>query len=297
MTPNSSRKAQRAWLDDFVPPRLRALATLATDQFDTVRWIYPGHALGRRRLSSRIRARARQGGRASTTPPRLVAIAWHGRPATDVPAFRRICGRTRAGAAARLVQGQDRPHRHRSLTSTDRHRTPFSTIFAGEGMLPGVVIHAHSLAQLLEGRRAPSVTAWVEFLLALGCAMLGAMLPAFGGGTMTLRIGAGAVFLVALLARRRFALSLRRRDDRPAGADARRWPRRIGPWRRLSGREARRQREFITGAFSRYVSPKIVNALIRDPEQDVARGRAAGHDVLLHRSRQFHDAVGIIGCA
>ena len=36
---------QQAFLDDFVPPADRALANLATDQFDTVRWTYPGHAL------------------------------------------------------------------------------------------------------------------------------------------------------------------------------------------------------------------------------------------------------------
>jgi adenylate cyclase len=35
----------------------------------------------------------------------------------------------------------------------------------------------------------------------------------------------------------------------------------------LSGRDARRQREFIRGAFSRYVSPKVVDALIRDPSK------------------------------
>jgi len=35
----------------------------------------------------------------------------------------------------------------------------------------------------------------------------------------------------------------------------------------LTGREARRQREFIKGAFGRYVSPKVVERLIRDPSQ------------------------------
>jgi adenylate cyclase len=35
----------------------------------------------------------------------------------------------------------------------------------------------------------------------------------------------------------------------------------------LSGHEARRQREFIKGAFSCYVSPKVVEALIHDPSK------------------------------
>src|SRR5581483_6393028 len=33
----------------------------------------------------------------------------------------------------------------------------------------------------------------------------------------------------------------------------------------LTGREARRQKEFIQGVFSRYVSPKVVHELMRDP--------------------------------
>ncbi len=33
----------------------------------------------------------------------------------------------------------------------------------------------------------------------------------------------------------------------------------------LTGRDARKQRQFIQGAFSRYVSPKVVEALIADP--------------------------------
>jgi class 3 adenylate cyclase len=35
----------------------------------------------------------------------------------------------------------------------------------------------------------------------------------------------------------------------------------------LSGREARKQRQFIQGAFSRYVSPKVVEQLVADPER------------------------------
>lgn len=257
-------KAQRAWLDDFVPARLRALATLATDQFDTVRWIYPGHALGNGGyLLGFARALAKAAG--VTTPPRLVAIAWHGRPASDVPAFRQYAAELVPALPPDWFKGKI-VLIGTDFSLVDRHRTPFSTIFAGEGMLPGVVIHAHSLAQLLEGRRAPSVTAWVEFLLALGCAMLGAMLPAFGGGTMTLRIGAGAVFLVA------FWLGgglLFHYDGVMIGLLAPTLALAAAHWamEALSGREARRQREFITGAFSRYVSPKIVNALIRDPSK------------------------------
>ena len=35
----------------------------------------------------------------------------------------------------------------------------------------------------------------------------------------------------------------------------------------LTGRDARKQRQFIQGAFSRYVSPKVVEALVDDPSR------------------------------
>jgi len=77
-------KEQRAYLDAFVPPRLRALATLATDQFDTVRWTYPGHALANGTYLPGF-ARALAAAVGHDSPATLTDIAWHGRPSPDVP--------------------------------------------------------------------------------------------------------------------------------------------------------------------------------------------------------------------
>lgn len=255
---------QRAYLDAFVPPRLRALATLATDQFDTVRWTYPGHTLANGTyLASFARALASLVGRDS--PATLTDIAWHGRPAPDVPAFREY-GAELVGALPAdwfkdkiVLIGTD-------LTLVDRHRTPFSTIYAGdEGMLPGIVVHANSLAQILEGRPPPSIGTVANFLIVLACAILGAMLPAFGGN-MVVRVGAGAIFLVVLWIG---GGVLFRYDGTMIGLIAPTLALASGHWamEAVSGREARRQREFITGAFSRMVSPKIVHALIADPSK------------------------------
>jgi class 3 adenylate cyclase len=255
---------QRKYLDDFVPARLRALATLATDQFDTVRWTYPGHALGDGTyLPSFARALAAAVGRDS--PAQLVDIAWHGRPSPDVPAFRQY-GAELVGALPPewfkdkiVLIGTD-------LTLVDRHRTPFSTIYAGdEGMLPGVVIHAHSLAQILEGRPPPPIGRWGNFAIVLGCAILGAMLPTFGG-TMFIRVGAGGIFLVAYWIG---AGLLFRYEGTMIGLIAPTLALAAAHWamEAVSGREARKQREFITGAFSRMVSPKIVQSLIADPSR------------------------------
>lgn len=262
-SPDIEAPQQLAYLDHFVPPRLRALATLATDQFDTVRWIYPGHALpGGGYLASFPRALAADVG--VKTPAKLVAIAWHGQPAPNIPAFREYPAELVPALPADWFKGKI-VLIGTDLTLTDRHRTPFSTVYADAGMLPGVVIHAHSLAQLLDGRPPPGIGPWGNFINALGCAMLGAMLPAFGG-LMTLRVGVGAVFLVlfwlvggALFHFEGVMIGLLAPTLSLAAAH---WA-----MEALSGREARRQREFITGAFSRYVSPKIVHALIRDPSK------------------------------
>jgi adenylate cyclase len=255
---------QRKYLDEFVPLRLRALATLATDQFDTVRWTYPGHTLANGTyLMSFARALAAVVGHDS--PAKLVDIAWHGRPSPDVPAFRQY-GAELVGALPPewfkdkiVLIGTD-------LTLIDRHRTPFSTIYAGdEGMLPGVVIHANSLAQILEGRPPPSIGRWGNFIIVLGCGILGAMLPVFGG-TMLIRVGAGAFFLVAFWVA---GGVLFRYEGTMIGLIAPTLALAAGHWamEAVSGREARRQREFITGAFARMVSPKIVEALIADPSR------------------------------
>jgi len=255
---------QRAYLDDFVPPRERALATLATDQFDTARWVYPGHAAADGHYVPGF-ARALAAAAGVETPATLVEIAWHGRPSLDVPAFREYAADLVAALPADwfknkiILIGTD-------LTLTDRHRTPFATVFEGDqGMMPGVFIHAHGLAQFLEGRHSPSVGWWRNLLIVFCCAAIGAMLPAFGG-SMVVRIGAGTVVLVALWIG---AGAIFHYQGAMIGLIAPTMSLAIAHWamEALSGREARQQREFITGAFGRYVSPKVVDALIRDPSR------------------------------
>jgi len=255
---------QKKFLDGYVPARDRGLATLATDQFDTVRWIYPGHAEpDGSYLPSFPRALAALIG--VTTPAKLVDIAWHGRPSSDVPAFREYPAELVPALPAEwfknkiVLIGTD-------ITLADRHRTPFATVYQGDqGVLPGIVVQAHALSQLIEGRRAPAIGEWPNFALVIACALVGAALPAFGGA-MAFRFGAGALFLTAywigaglLFRYQGMMIGLIAPTISLAGAH---WT-----MEGLSGHEARKQREFITGAFSRYVSPKVVQTLIRDPSK------------------------------
>jgi class 3 adenylate cyclase len=158
------------------------------------------------------------------------------------------------------------------VTLVDRHLTPYTTIYEdrNEGMLPGVVIQAHALSQLLEGRKAPRVGWSLDFLIALAAGAIGA-----GIGMITLplgpRIGVGAVSIVALWAA---GIGFFHYAGVMFGLIAPTLSLASSLWamEALSGHEARKQRAFIQGAFSRYVSPKVVERLIEDPAKMSLQG-------------------------
>lgn len=255
---------QRKFLADFVAPVLRGLATLATDQLDTVRWIYPG-ARGKdgRYIPGFARALAERVGVRSA--PEQVPLAWHGRPSPDTAAFRAFPAHLVHLLPAAwfkdkvVLIGTD-------ITLVDRHRTPYATVAeGGEGMLAGVVIQAHALAQLLEGRKPPAVGWTVNLLVAFAAALLGALLGMINLPLLP-RVGAALVSVVLLWG---VGALLFHHHGAMIGLIAPTLSLAASFWamEALSGREARRQREFIQGAFSRYVSPKLVERLIRDPSK------------------------------
>jgi len=263
-TPSVVTEQQAAYLADFVPRRLRASANLATDQHDEVRWIFPG-AEGKdgHYVMSLPRALAAAAG--VRTSGEQIPIAWHGQPSENEDAFRKY--------PAQLVPilpltffkdkivliGSD-------ITLVDRHLTPYTTT-SGEdrtkGMLPGVVIQAHALSQLLHGGEAPRVSWSIDLLVALIAGTLGAWL-----GMITLhlapRVVAGFALIIAIWAG---GMALFHYSGAMIGLIAPTLSFAASFWamEALSGHEARRQREFIQGAFSRYVSPKVVERLVDDP--------------------------------
>jgi adenylate cyclase len=253
---------QKEFLDDYIPPSMRVLANFGEDSFDTVHSIYPGHAGAdgiflpgfARGLAAKLNI--------STPPDDDVAIAWHGRPDKDVEPFPTIPahvlrvlppGRFELKDKVVLI-GAD-------YSITDRHRTPFAALHGGaEGFLPGVVVHAHGAAQLLERRSSGHVGWRINLAIALGIALLGVVLGGLESGLLA-RI-AGALCIVALLWWSGFALfhleGVMIELAIPTLALA------LSMWMAdsLGGREARRQREFVTSTFSRYVSPKVVRQLV-----------------------------------
>jgi class 3 adenylate cyclase len=255
---------QASFLDKFVPRNDRAFATLASDNHDIVRWIYPG---GRGRdghyIPSFPRALAAKAGVAS--PAKRVAIVWHGQPSANEPAFNEYPAQLapvlpEAFFKDKIVLiGSD-------LSLTDRHKTPFDVLNAKDrSEMPGIAIQAHALSQLLDRKPQQDVGPILNILIALVCAGIGASLGWVNwplglriglatGFVVLFWVGGGALFYFAgkmiglIVPTISLALSLWATES-------------------LTGLEARRQREFIQGAFSRYVSPKVVEQLVKDPDK------------------------------
>ncbi len=177
-------RKQTAFLNDFLPPDLRGFANLVKDKLDgTVRRIYPGATLpdgGYLMGVSRALA-AKLGVRTSSEQ---VRIAWRGSPANGQdPTFKTFPAHVIPLLPAAWLRdkiiliGVD-------LSLTDRHRTPFSMLLTGRkeskarGM-PGIVVHAHSLAQLLDQRDFPDLTPRQRYLLVLGATVFGLLLAWF----------------------------------------------------------------------------------------------------------------------
>jgi len=260
---------QKAYLDAFVPPKDRMLADTGTDAFDgTARFIVQERTLPDGTSMPGF-ARAVLAKIGIDIPPDPLEIAWRGRPSADKEPFAEFAApfvlKAKPELLARLFGGKI-VLIGADLSLTDRHRTPFASYYSGnQGILPGIVIHAHEVDQLLTGRRPPGLGMVGDLLTALALALIGAML---GISEVKLHwrivfavliavawwMGGAAIFhyegvMVALVTPTlSLALTL-------WGSDA------------ITGYEARKQKEYIQKTFSRYVSPKVVTQLAQDPDR------------------------------
>lgn len=260
-SPNVVNEDQLAYLNDFVPANLRAAANLPTDPFDgTVRWIFPGETEPGLPLGFARKAASLIG---LQTPPGQVEIAWRPKPDIETPPFPIYPSHAVPALPDEWFKGKI-VLIGAVMSITDRHRTPLAVVYDGdEGMMPGVIVHAHALSQLLEGRNARRVGPAQGVAITMLFALIGTWVGLLKRG-IAFNLAAGAVILAlywayAMLGYSQgvplvplvaptlaFAISLWLMDV-------------------VIGRAERKQREFIQGAFSRYVSPAVVDQLVDDP--------------------------------
>ena len=156
------------------------------------------------------------------------------------------------------------------LSFEDRHRTPLVTAKGEVGRLPGIEIHAHALAQLLDGRLAPgwppiAEIGWLALLGLLGLvlAVLDVALWVKGiGGLAVLAAYWGAGFAGYAFGGPLMPLISPTLSFMAASVFA-------GAY---VSQDQRRQKRFIRQAFARYTSPEVVKALVASPEKLTVSG-------------------------
>jgi adenylate cyclase len=262
---------QKAFEDAMVPPGLRALANLPTDQFDTARDVFPGAKVGGHYIPGVARAVAAKVG--IETPEKSVPIVWRGRPApTELDPRPKPFVQYSAAMVANPVLSAvfDAWFKHKivligsDVTLVDRHRTPFSVLYAGEeGQLPGIVIQAHALSQLIHHKQSPIAGWQLNFAVTLALALLGASLAVVNASLWMRAIG--VLLLLPVFASGGVALYHYANVILSLMAPSLALVVSFFSMEALSGREARKQKAFIQGAFSRYVSPAIVERMVADP--------------------------------
>jgi adenylate cyclase len=253
-----------AYVRDFVPPEHRGMANVPTDADGTVRHIYPGE-MGTDGHYVPGLARSILAHLGINTPSTEQTLIYRRHTVRDQQPFAEYPANIvqflpEAWFKGKIVMiGAD-------LALTDRHRSPFSIVEGDiDGQMPGIVIHAHGLAQLLEKQHLTPVPMSWAVIITLVLATLDAIVgripmplwARFGGAAVIMVlywVAAMEAYLTGLLVLPMIV---------PTLAIA------LSAWisDTMVGRQARQQRNMIQGAMSRYVSPKVVSELIRDPSK------------------------------
>jgi len=195
-------------------------------------------------------------------PTETHPIAWRGLPPDGSPTFRQYPAQHIAALPAEWFEGKialigvD-------LVDIDRHRTP-TGIIAGSGRIPGILVHAHVLGQLLDGRRITETPGVAQFLILLFMAAIGVTIAipqwplwiktiigvGFTGGYLAVVVWAYYASLIMLPALMpAFAIIL-------AAS--------LGSV--FVGRQERAKRAYIRSAFSMYIAPGVVARLDKNPD-------------------------------
>jgi hypothetical protein len=260
---NVLNEDQQKYLDDFVPPELRASANMGVDPFDgTVRWIYPGEQTPTEQKSFVRRAAEIL---EIETPKKFMEIAWRSNPDEDTPPFKVYPAQTVAFLQPAWLKDKV-VFIGAVLSITDRHQTPLQIVSrkGDDGLLPGVFIHAHGLSQIMDGRPEPIFPEHYSILIALSAAMIGVGIGLLKKGFL-FNIGVGFILIIGWWA---LAFLNFKRGFPMVPL--------VGPsisiafaiWMMdiLIGKAERNKRKYVQGAFSRYLSPDVVKQLVDNPE-------------------------------
>ncbi|OQW75769.1 MAG: hypothetical protein BVN32_09510 [Proteobacteria bacterium ST_bin14] len=252
---------QLAYLNDFVPERLRAGANLARDPFDdSVRWIFPGETEPGMPLGFVRKAVALLGIKTPNTQPE---IAWRPNPDSETPAFPLYPSHTIAFLPDEWFKGKI-VLIGAVLSITDRHRTPLAVVDDGDqGNMPGITVMAHGISQVLDGRSVDRLNPGYEIAITVMFALIGVGLGVLKkGAAFSFSVGGIVIALYIAVAMVGYSRGI---PLVPVIAPTIALTLSLWLMDVLIGGAERKQRQFIQGAFSRYVSPAVVDQLVDDP--------------------------------
>ncbi len=152
-----------------------------------------------------------------------------------------------------------------SSPQNDRHRTPFAAGSGGQASEPGVIIHAHALAQLLDGVTAVRPDLATRIGLAIIVVAIGVLLAAwsaqFAVRLTVAGIATAALWVVGFYWYQLGGPLIPLATPTVALAAA------FGLASVYVGGRLRAEKRMIRNAFAHYVAPSIVSQLERQPER------------------------------
>jgi class 3 adenylate cyclase len=200
----------------------------------------------------------------ATVPEEPFRIDFRGRPDAATPAFSIYPAHAASVLPADWLKdkivlvGADIPH-------ADRHRTPLAAR-DGVGEIAGVLVHAHILSQLLEGREPPRLSTALAWLFAFAMAGVGLVLALLPRIPLLVKGGLAALFLFGIWVGG-FALFAEGGPIVPLLAPSLGFVLASSLATAFASRRHRAQRQQIRKMFQHFLAPQMVKRLENDPEQ------------------------------
>lgn len=254
---------QQEYLDDFVPFEIRGFANMVYDQINiTARWIFPGKNLPDGRFLPSVTARL--AAKLGVTPPKeQVTIDYRGQPDYATQPFpmypsQNIDVLPKEWFANKIVLvGGD-------YGFIDRKRVPMAVTRPGNlGEIPGIEVLAYALSQIMDGRPGPDIPFPIEVAIVVAFAAIGMALGRMDT-KLTYSIGGALLLIIGYWI---FGYELYRSITKLVPLVTPTVSMAIALWATASyvGQQDRNQKKFIQQAFSKYLSPALLEEIVRDP--------------------------------
>lgn len=256
---------QSAFMQSYLSGLRRGVPAIVPDPVDgTVRGVHLREARGAKTRSGFVVVIAEALG-AKVPEGEVLPLRYRGRPDVETSPFpvypaHAVSLLPNAWFEGRIVLvGAD-------LGLADRHRTPFAVAATSAGGdMPGVLLQAHALSQILDARAGAARSAWLDLVTALAAAVIGVAIVyasiSLPVKALALVIAAGCVWVVSFLIYQMSGPLLPAVTPSMAlvlGAAL------TYAWR---WREEQSHRRFVHDAFARFVSPAVVDHMIAEPER------------------------------